>query len=321
MSARAAGFATLVHADWSAGPAGRWAARATRTGTGWTAEAPVAAANLAGFTAGLLDAAARGPVLAGFDFPLGLPVGYGRRTGFAGFKSALPRFGRDDWADFGRVAAAPEEVGLRRPFYPAAPGGASHRHLLDGHGVAGIGDLTRACERGGKGARAAGCLFWTLGGNQVGKAMLVGWHGVVGPALERGARLWPFDGDLGPLARRGGLTLAETYPADVYARLGARFGPRESKRRRDDRARKAPALLAWADAAGVVLAPALRAALADGFGAADKGGDRFDAVVGLLGMIGTVDGRWPAGAPDDDDVRRWEGWILGRAAPSDAVRS
>lgn len=284
-----------------------------RTAAGWTAGLPFNVAALDRFTADLLDEASRAPTLAGFDFPIGLPVGYGRRTGLDGFRTALPGFGRGDWAGFYDVAVAPEEVCLGRPFYPNAPGGRSLRHLLDGHGVEAIDALTRRCERSGPGQGAAGCLFWTLGAKQVGKAMLEGWRGVVIPALARGAGLWPFDGDLDVLAA-GGLTLAETYPADIYDRLGAGFGPRESKTRQADRAGKAGALRAWAARAGVGLDPGLHAALADGFGAADKGGDRFDAVVGLLGMIEVVDGRRPAGAPDADDVRRWEGWILGRTA-------
>ncbi len=306
------GFATLVHADWSVGASGRWAARAVRTPSGWRAGAPFNVPEPRRFAAGLLEEGATRPVLAGFDFPIGLPVGYGRRTGFPDFRTALPRFGTGGWAEFGRVAAEPGEVGLARPFYPAKPGGRALRHLLDGHGVATIDALTRACERGGPGRRPAGCLFWTLGGNQVGKAMLAGWREVVVPALDGGARLWPFDGDLDALAPDG-LTLAETYPADVYAKLGARFGPRESKTRAADRARKAPALLAWADGIGLALDDDLRAGLAEGFGVADRGGDRFDAVVGLFGLVAVVAGRWPAGAPNGVDVRRWEGWILGRA--------
>lgn len=272
---------------------------------------PFNVAALDRFTADLLDGAARGSTLAGFDFPIGLPAGYGRRTGLGEFRTALPGFGHGDWADFYDVAATSDQVGLRRPFYPRSPGGTSLDRLLNGHGVTGIEALTRRCETAGPGQGAAGCLFWTLGAKQVGKAMMEGWRGVVIPALERGARVWPFDGDLDALARNG-LTLAETYPADVYERLGAKFRRNESKTRQPDRAAKAGALRAWAGRAGVALDPALRTALGDGFGAADRGGDRFDAIVGLFGMIDVVDGRRSPGAPDTDDVRRWEGWILGR---------
>ncbi len=272
---------------------------------------PEPVGDLARFADDLLVRAGARPTLAGFDFPLGLPVGYGRRTGLVDFRSALPRFGRGDWADFYRVAADRAEIGLARPFYPASPGGRLRRHLLDGHGVVTVDALTRRCEAGGAGRKAAGCLFWTMGANQVGKAMGIGWRELIVPVLARGARLWPFDGDLVALSDRG-LTLAETYPADVYARLGAAFGPRQSKTRAADRAAKAPALLAWTAGVGVDLTPALDAAIRDGFGAADRGGDSFDAVVGLFGMMAVVDGLWAAGAPDTDEIRTWEGWILGR---------
>ena len=37
----------------------------------------------------------------------------------------------------------------------------------------------------------------------------------------------------------------------------------------------------------------------------------FDAVIGLFGMLNAVLGHRPAGAPDDQLVRRAEGWIFG----------
>lgn len=268
-------------------------------------------AELAAFVDELFALAEEGPTLAGFDMPLGVPATYGARSSFAGFREAVAGFGPDVF----RVATTPAEIGLARPFYPARPGGALRQHLLDGHEVASFEALMRRCERGGPGLKPAGSLFWTLGAAQVGKAALVGWQHVLRPALARGAQLWPFDGDLPTLAARGGLTLAETYPADGYRRLGAGFGRRQSKRRQADRADKAAALEAWAAAAGVALAPALRTAIREGFGASDRGGDRFDAAIGLLAIIDVL-GAAPMPAPCDDAVRRWEGWILGR--PADA---
>ena len=44
--------------------------------------------------------------------------------------------------------------------------------------------LLRRCERGGNGHKQACCLFWTLGGNQVGKAAIIGWRDVLAPALR-----------------------------------------------------------------------------------------------------------------------------------------
>jgi hypothetical protein len=50
----------------------------------------------------------------------------------------------------------------------------------------------------------------------------------------------------------------------------------------------------------------------DAFGAADDGEDPFDAVLGLLGMLAVLLGHRPVGIVDDEEVRRVEGWILGR---------
>ena len=44
-------------------------------------------------------------------------------------------------------------------------------------------------------------MFWTLGGNQVGKAMIVGWRDLLAPARRAGGdvAIWPFDGALAEL--------------------------------------------------------------------------------------------------------------------------
>lgn len=304
-------FTHVVHADWSAHPRGRWAAQATRHEGAWRAEMPEPVPPLADFVDELFALARQAPTLAGFDMPLGVPRAYGAGTQLTGFKEALAGFG----PGFFEVATRPAEIGPHRPFYPARPGGTTRQHLIDGHGVASFEALMRRCERGGDGSKSAGSLFWTLGAAQVGKAALVGWRHVIRPALERGAQLWPFDGDLQALAARGGLTLAEAYPADGYVRLGAAFGRRESKRRQADRASKAAALEAWAAAAQVILAPALRHAIHDGFGMQDRGGDRFDAVIGLLAILDLLQDAGPAEAPREAAVRQWEGWILGRPTP------
>lgn len=59
---------------------------------------------------------------------------------------------------------------------------------------------------------------------------------------------------------------------------------------------------------------ALEATITDGFGLDKTGEDRFDAVVGLLGMIDVVERRRTEGAPEEDDITTWEGWILGQRA-------
>jgi hypothetical protein len=249
--------------------------------------------------------------LAGFDFPIGVPLAFGLATGLPGFVDSLERFGSGEWSDFFRVARTPDEISPRRPFYPDAPGGRTHRQLLKGLGVATIGELLRACERAGPGRGAASPLFWTMGAKQVGKAAITGWQEVLRPAMQRGCRLWPFEGHLDALRRNaGGAVLAETYPAEAYGHVGVRFGAREKKGRQSDRAAFADVLQRWAEHASVTFEPELMSEVENGFGAALNGDDRFDATIGLFGMIEVVDGRRREGPAFVDRI--WEGWILGQ---------
>ena len=87
-----------------------------------------------------------------------------------------------------------------------------------------------------------------------------------------------------------------------------------SKRRQSDRATFADAIAAWATTHRVVLVPALVNSLRDGFGASAEDEDRFDALLGLCGMIEFVDGRRSHGAPIDPQVRGFEGWMFGQSA-------
>lgn len=114
------------------------------------------------------------------------------------------------------------------------------------------------------------------------------------------------------------MVVAETYPAEVYRHLdlGIRRHDR-SKRRQRDRAKDTEAIDAWAGKSGARLTDRLRVEIADGFGEDGSGEDRFDAVVGLFGMLNVVFGHSLAGEPDDD-TRRIEGWILGQPFASSA---
>ena len=173
-----------------------------------------------------------------------------------------------------------------------------------------------ARSRGG----AACPLFWTLGGQQVGKGAISGWKEVLGPAArgdEFPFAVWPFDGSLDELVKPGQVVAAETYPAEFYVHLGVGFPAprpdrRTGKRVQIDRAANAKPLLDWAFDARVEVAPALRAELQDGFGDRNDGEDRFDAVVGLFGMLNVVLGDRPSGEPNTESVQKVEGWILGQ---------
>jgi hypothetical protein len=109
------------------------------------------------------------------------------------------------------------------------------------------------------------------------------------------------------------VVVAETYPAEFHHRLGLDLRSAGGKRSQEARAAQAPALLRWAAASGVDLTPELRAGIEDGFGGR-AGDDRFDAVVGLFGMLNSLLGPGPPFEPSDPEVRRVEGWMLGLEA-------
>lgn len=254
-------------------------------------------------------------LLVGFDFPIGLPSSYAERTGIVDFPEFLRKLMAEDRPEFFQVAGDASEISLSRPFFPRGNGkGATRGDLVSGLGVASFEDLYRECERR-EGRRPACSLFWTLGGNQVGKGSISGWRDVVGPALVRDppAALWPFDGDLARLLADHEVVLAETYPAEFYSHLGALPGSK-GKKSREGRRPACDALTEAATGLGVALAQDATLALKGAFGDSKDGEDRFDAFVGLVGMLAVVKGRRGPGPPDGirRDVLDVEGWILGQ---------
>lgn len=304
----------VVHADWSVDARRRWLCRAVLGGDGrYRVFAPEPVGPLDRYFDDLATQAGGGAILAGFDFPIGLPETYARKAGIRNFLKLLPRLGGGPWSDFYEVAALRREIALRRPFYPARPGGTKRDHLVRGLGLGDFSDLMRRCD-GATGDRpAANAIFWTLGAKQVGKATIVGWRDTIVPALRAGRHdiaIWPFSGPL--RFTPGGIMVVEAYPAEFYGHLGLREGPRWSKRTQVGRSAKAAPILAWVRRAGVTLAQELRNALKAGFSPAADGEDRFDAVVGTLGQLGVVLGQRPPGDPPDSAIQRIEGWILGQ---------
>lgn len=163
-------------------------------------------------------------------------------------------------------------------------------------------------------------MFWLVGGKQVGKMAIKGWKKLITPALKRSPSpaIWPFDGSLEVLLGRRKIVVVETYPRAFYKHLCLSVGTLGRKKEsRDARANDARALQGWERKRKdhVCLSGALRKVIKDGFGSDASGEDRFDAVVGLFGMIDVVIGELPAGAPDDEEIRRIEGWMLGRQLP------
>jgi len=266
-----------------------------------------------------LPAATPGAALLGFDFPIGLPAAYAVATGLTSFRSALLEFGRGQWSDFFDVAVESGDISLQRPFYPLSCPSKGLRKQADLTNALGLNmkQLFRRCERATATRRAACSLFWTLGGNQVGKGAVSGWREILQPALRsEGSRLaiWPFDGELGDLISGDADVVAETYPAEFYSHLGVRLDSQLHGGKRSQAARQAngPILIQWSRRHGIGLTESLQSALMEGFGPGGDGEDPFDAVIGLLGMLNVVLGGRPTGEPSDPAVREVEGWILGQ---------
>jgi len=221
-------------------------------------------------------------------------------------------------ADGSLIGHNTDYVGFReslRPFYPArglrGMTRASHAAAL---GFAGPASLSRLCDLATTERPAGAPLFWTLGANQTGKAAISAWRDWLAPALAAGApyRFWPFEGGLRALLAPGTAVLAETYPAEAMRHLGVVL--HGSKRVPEARRAAEPSLRLAMGRLHVAPAPALVAALQSGFGADALGEDRFDSLLGLLCVIGVLDGARPDTVPDDPWVRRWEGWVLGQDA-------
>lgn len=210
----------VFHADWGSENSKRWCANATLGADGrYTASGP----DLVGDPRSLLrtlrdEAGELKTVFAGFDFPIGVPAHFAERAGITRFRDFLPQLGNGDWSEFHLVCDAPEQISVHRPFYPNGDyKGRLMEDLLRGHGVSSREPLLRRCERSGNGYPEASCLFWTLGGKQVGKAALIGWRDVLVQAVqENTVRIWPFDGNIISLLQSGCIIVAETYPAEFY---------------------------------------------------------------------------------------------------------
>ncbi|SDB68024.1 hypothetical protein [Belnapia rosea] len=273
--------------------------------------APRPVGSLDALLAGLLRGGQ--PVALGLDLPLGLPRAYAAGRAETGFPEFLR--GLAARPGFFEVSPGLETVSPERPFYPArgikGMTRAAHAVAL---GFAGPEGLSRWCDRATAERPAGAPVFWTLGANQSGKAAITAWRDWLVPALTSGApiRLWPFEGGLRALLAPGQAVLAEVYPAEALRQCGLRLTG--SKRAQAPRRALAPALRAVLDERRVEPEPALVAAITDGFGADAAGEDRFDSVIGLLGLIAVLDGARPDFVPDDPWIRCWEGWVLGQTA-------
>ena len=310
----------VAHADWSTAPGKRWMVMASLNADVYRVGTPEAVSAPNSLAESCVRKSHGRPAVIGFDFPIGLPAAYAERAGIVSFREVFPEFGTGRWQRFHDLAERPEEIALERPFYPARPGGTKQAHLVEGLGVASMDDLLRECERGTASRNKACALFWTLGGNQVGRAAIAGWRHALVPAAQRlqsEVALWPFEGDLGELLTSRACVLAETYPADACVQLGLpapgrgwskrdQAGRREQGMKLLDRARDKPIDLS-----------AIQPDVEHGFGSGKTGEDAFDAWVGLLGMLAVLLGDQGEGGPQVERTRAVEGWILGQETRMD----
>ncbi|MEW6139683.1 MAG: DUF429 domain-containing protein [Thermodesulfobacteriota bacterium] len=257
-------------------------------------------------------------VVSGFDFPIGIPVAYAARAGIQEFFNTLPDFGAGIWTEFYDLAVTLAEISLHRPFYPFRPGGTEQAHLVRGLGLKSFDQLRRRCERARPDRNAACPLFWTLGANQVGRGAIIGWREVLVPAMgDEGIRvgLWPFQGNLQPLIDEYACVVVETYPAEACLHLGLTPPGRGWKKgSQKDRKEQASPILEWVEGRPLRLLHDAEAQLRDGFGPRTAGEDCFDSMIGLLSMIEVIIGGRADGAPEDEVIRKVEGWILGQEA-------
>jgi len=256
------------------------------------------------------------PVALGLDLPIGLPAAFAERH--CPGVSCFPEFlrGLGSTPDFFRVCDTAAEIGPTRPFYPRRGMKGMKRHQLETALGLSFKELHRVCDRKTTNRPSAAALFWTLGANQVGKGALSAWRDLLLPALT-GARppaLWPFDGDLATLLGGSEAVIAETYPAEAMRQLEVEMGG--SKRSQADRAKLVQKLRGRLSDLSARPDAALSTCLDDGFGSAPDGEDRFDAFLGLLAMVKVVSHPAADTVPDDQRVKRWEGWILGQSVPT-----
>jgi hypothetical protein len=300
-----------AHADWSMDARKRWVTLARRQGGLWQAKAPRLVGDPAALAAAMI--AEGGPAALGLDLPLGVPRGFAQHRPEQDFPAFLA--GLTENLDFFAVSPGLETVSPARPFYPArgikGMTRAAHAAAL---GLADAAGLSRLCDRATAERPAGAPVFWTLGANQSGKAAISAWRDWLAPALAAGSpfRLWPFAGALHDLLRPGTLAIAEVYPAEALRHLGLKLAG--SKRAEAPRRALAPALRDAMAALHVTPDAALAEMIQAGFGTDAAGEDRFDSLIGLLGLIGVIDGKRPDFIPADPMIRRWEGWVLGQTA-------
>ncbi len=248
-------------------------------------------------------------ILIAFDFPIGLPAAYARAAGLNSFREALGQFGHGKWAEFYTVSAQPT---LHHPFFPPPSqikGEYRKAQLVNALGFDHIDRLMRRCDAQTDTRMQAECMFWTMGGKQVGRAVIHAWRTIIGPAKDH-VQIWPFDGQIWELLSQPGITLAEIYPGEAYSHLGFAMGAGTGLKKGDqeDRRKVANDLLRAGEQLPVQFTDAARHQIVTGF----RNDDDFDAMVSLLSMLLVVTGAREGLVPDEPDILGIEGWIMGQ---------
>jgi hypothetical protein len=152
----------ISHADWSKNPKKRWMAIAIlQIDQSWFIPDLLQVYEPSHLFMDLQSWLPKhGCILAGFDFPIGLPYSYAVKAGVDNYLSALPLFGRNNWRQFYTPAKTPSQINIYRPFYPQNPGSLRRIHLEQGLNLS-FDRLYRLCETAHENRRAACPLFWT----------------------------------------------------------------------------------------------------------------------------------------------------------------
>tara|TARA_R110001583_G_scaffold32882_2_gene111610 strand:+ start:13688 stop:14659 length:972 start_codon:yes stop_codon:yes gene_type:complete len=309
----------ILHADWSIHHRGRWKAHARRQGDGWLIDDISPVGNIPPFINGLHHHARDKTIWLGLDFPIGLCRHWYQAAHIDSFDHVLHWLKSPAADSFFNVCSHPDQICPHRPFYPAragAKGTVKRNHLSAGLNVANFNQLHRQCERATSNRPAAATPFWTLGANQVGKGMLHGWQNLVFPGHARGFHLWPFDGDLAALSQQPGVTLIETYPAEIYGWLKLYDMPlpsgRFAKSRQQSRHETLMVLLPRLAHLNIDLSPVVRHHIARGIAPDHGKDDAFDALIGVIGLILIATQKRAENLPESSIIRRQEGWIIGQ---------
>ena len=93
----------VAHADWSILPVKRWVATAHLRGDGYVADAPRSVGDARRLIASLVPSPSA-IILAGFDFPIGVPTAYARAAGVRHFRALLDGLGAPPWDEFAKPA-------------------------------------------------------------------------------------------------------------------------------------------------------------------------------------------------------------------------